>query len=133
MSMPGLLVDLTCDFAEAVERTTEALAAEGFGVISRIDIDDKFKEKLDIDFRPYVILGACNPALAHRALSEEPGIGLLLPCNVCVEQTGAGSRVHIVDAESMMASAGLEDNETITELGKDASERLERVARALRA
>jgi uncharacterized protein (DUF302 family) len=133
MSMPGLRVDLTCDFAEAVERTTEALAAEGFGVISRIDIDDKFKEKLDIDFRPYVILGACNPALAHRALSEEPGIGLLLPCNVCVEQTDAGSRVHIVDAESMMASAGLDDNETITELGKDASERLERVAQALRA
>jgi uncharacterized protein (DUF302 family) len=133
MSMPGLRVDLTCDFAEAVERTTEALAAEGFGVISRIDIDDKFKEKLDIDFRPYVILGACNPALAHRALSEEPGIGLLLPCNVCVEQTDAGSRVHIVDAVSMMASAGLHDNETITKLGKDASERLERVAQALRA
>ncbi len=132
MSMPGLRVDLSCDFAEAVERTTEALAAEGFGVISRIDIDDKFREKLDIDFRPYVILGACNPALAHRALSEEPGIGLLLPCNVCVEQTDDGSRVHIVDAEAMMSSAGLEDNETIGELGKDASERLERVAEALR-
>ena len=132
MSMPGLRVDLSCDFSEAVERTTEALAAEGFGVISRIDIDDKFKEKLDIDFRPYVILGACNPALAHRALSEEPGIGLLLPCNVCVEQTDAGSRVHIVDAEAMMSSAGLEGNETIGELGSDASARLERVAQALR-
>ena len=132
MSMPGILVDLTCDFDEAVERTTEALAAEGFGVISRIDIDDKFREKLGIDFRPYVILGACNPALAHRALSEEPGVGLLLPCNVCVEQIESGSRVHIVDAESMMSSAGLEDNETIEELGKDASGRLERVAQALR-
>lgn len=131
MSMPGLRVDLSCDFSEAVERTTEALAAEGFGVISRIDIDDKFREKLGIDFRPYVILGACNPALAHRALSEEAGVGLLLPCNVCVEQTDDGSRVHIVDAESMMASAGLGENETITELGKDASERLERVAQAL--
>mgnify|MGYP001815421196 CR=1 FL=1 len=132
MSMPGILVDLTCDFDEAVERTTEALAAEGFGVISRIDIDDKFREKLGVDFRPYVILGACNPALAHRALSEEPGVGLLLPCNVCVEQIESGSRVHIVDAESMMSSAGLEDNETIEELGKDASGRLERVAQALR-
>jgi uncharacterized protein (DUF302 family) len=132
MSMPGLRVDLPCDFAEAVERTTAALADEGFGVISRIDIDDKFKEKLDIDFRPYVILGACNPALAHRALSEEPGVGLLLPCNVCVEQIESGSRVHIVDAEAMMSSAGLEDNETIGELGKDASQRLERVAHALR-
>ncbi len=132
MSMPGIRVDLSCDFAEAVERTTEALAAEGFGVISRIDIDDKFRDKLGVDFRPYVILGACNPALAHRALSEEPGVGLLLPCNVCVEQIESGSRVHIVDAESMMSSAGLEDNETIEELGKDASGRLERVAQALR-
>ena len=132
MSMPGIRVDMACDFDEAVERTTEALAAEGFGVISRIDIDDKFREKLGIDFRPYVILGACNPALAHRALSEEPGVGLLLPCNVCVEQIESGSRVHIVDAESMMSSAGLEDNETIEELGKDASGRLERVAQALR-
>jgi uncharacterized protein (DUF302 family) len=131
MAMPGIKVDLSCDFTEAVERATEALAAEGFGVISRIDIDDKFKEKLGIDFRPYAILGACNPALAHQALSAEPAVGLLLPCNVCVEQTDAGSRVHIVDAESMMSSAGLGDNEAIGELGRDASERLERVAQAL--
>ncbi len=133
MSMSGIRVDLPCDFTEAVERTTEALAAEGFGVISRIDIDDKFKEKLDVDFRPYTILGACNPALAHRALTAEPGVGLLLPCNVCVEQIESGSRVHIVDAESMMSSAGLEGNETISELGRDAAERLERVAQTLRA
>lgn len=132
MNMPGHQVDLACEFNEAIERTTEALAAEGFGVISRIDIDEKFREKLGIDFRPYAILGACNPALAHRALSEEPGVGLLLPCNVCVEQREGGSRVHVVDAESMMASAGLGENETITELGKDASERLERVVNALR-
>ena len=131
MSMPGIRVDLTCNFDEAVDRVTEALATEGFGVISRIAIDEKFKEKLGVAFRPYVILGACNPALAHKALSAEPGIGLLLPCNVCVEQTDDGSRVHIVDAESMMSSAGLGDNETIGELGRDASERLERVAQAL--
>lgn len=133
MSMPGIKVDLDCGHAEAVERVTEALAAEGFGVISRIDIDEKFKDKLDIDFRPYAILGACNPALAHKALTAEPGVGLLLPCNICVEQTESGSRVYIVDAESMMTSAGLGDVESISELGRDASERLERVAQALAA
>ena len=132
MSMPGDQVELSCTYEDAIGRVTDALAAEGFGVISRIDIDDKFKEKLGVEFRPYVILGACNPALAHKALSAEPGVGLLLPCNVCVEQTDAGARVYIVDAESMMASAGLEDNDTISELGRDASERLERVAQALR-
>lgn len=133
MSMPGITVDLSLGFDDAVDRVTAALADEGFGVISRIDIDEKFKEKLGIEFRPYAILGACNPALAHRALSAEPGVGLLLPCNVCVEQTDAGSRVYIVDAESMMSSAGLDDVATISELGRDASERLARVAQALSA
>jgi len=132
MSMPGDKVELSCTYDEAIGRVTDALSAEGFGVISRIDIDDKFREKLGIEFRPYVILGACNPSLAHKALSTEPGVGLLLPCNVCVEQTETGARVYIVDAESMMASAGLGDNEAIGELGRDASERLERVAQALR-
>ena len=132
MGMPGDRIELSCDYDEAIDRVTEALGAEGFGVISRIDIDDKFKEKLDVDFRPYVILGACNPALAHKALSAEPGVGLLLPCNVCVERTDSGARVYIVDAESMMGSAGLDDNETISELGRDASERLDRVAQSLR-
>lgn len=131
MSIPGEKVDLPCDFDTAIERATAALAAEGFGVISRIDIDEKFKDKLGIDFRPYAILGACNPALAHQALSAEPGVGLLLPCNICVEQTDSGSRVYIVDAESMMSSAGLDDIESISELGRDASERLGRVVQAL--
>ncbi len=131
MSMPGISVELSCDFAEAVGRATDALAAEGFGVISRIDIDEKFRDKLGIDFRPYTILGACNPALAHKALSAEPGVGLLLPCNICVEQTESGARVHIVDAESMMASAGLDAVESLSELGRDAAARLERVAQAL--
>lgn len=133
MSMPGITVDLSLGFEDAVDRVTAALADEGFGVISRIDIDEKFKDKLGIEFRPYAILGACNPALAHRALSAEPGVGLLLPCNVCVEQTDAGSRVYNVDAESMMSSAGLDDVATISELGRDASERLARVAQALSA
>ena len=133
MGMPGIKLDLDCDHAAAIERVTAALADEGFGVISRIDIDDKFRDKLGIDFRPYAILGACNPALAHKALTAEPAVGLLLPCNVCVEQTASGSTVYIVDAESMMASAGLDDIEAISELGSDASARLGRVAQALRA
>ena len=131
MSMPGITVDLSLGFEDAIERVTAALAEEGFGVISRIDIDDKFRDKLGIEFRPYSILGACNPALAHKALSAEPGVGLLLPCNVCVEKIDSGSRVYIVDAESMMSSAGLDDVESISELGQDASERLGRVAQAL--
>ena len=132
MATLGITVDLACGQQEAIERTTKALSEEGFGVISRIDIDEKFKDKLGVDFRPYTILGACNPALAHKALTAEPGVGLLLPCNVCVEEQAGGSRVHIVDAENMMSSAGIDDNETISELGRDASERLERVAQALR-
>lgn len=132
MGTLGITIDLACTQQEAIERTTTALSDEGFGVISRIDIDEKFKDKLDVEFRPYTILGACNPALAHKALTAEPGVGLLLPCNVCVEEHGGGSRVHIVNADEMMSSAGLESNDTISELGRDASERLERVAQALR-
>ena len=132
MAKLGDQVELDCGFDAAIDRVTDALQAEGFGVISRIDIDDKFREKLGIDFRRYSILGACNPGLAHKALSSEAQVGLLLPCNICVEETDAGARVHLVDAENMMSASGLGDNESIGELGKDAGARLERVAGALR-
>ena len=131
MSKLGEQVDLDCGFDAAIDRVTDALQAEGFGVISRIDIDDKFREKLGVEFRRYSILGACNPGLAHTALNSEAQVGLLLPCNVCVEETEGGSRVHLVDAENMMSASGLGDNETIGELGKDAGARLARVAGAL--
>ncbi|MHB1844087.1 MAG: DUF302 domain-containing protein [Deltaproteobacteria bacterium] len=87
---------------EAIERTTAALQTEGFGVLTRIDVQKTLKEKLGVDGRPYVILGACNPKLAHEALSAEPGVGLLLPCNVTVfERPAGGSVVQAVKPRAM--------------------------------
>ena len=88
-------------FEEARRRITEALANEGFGVLTEIDVQATLKKKLGTDFRKYVILGACNPKLAERALSSELGIGLLLPCNVCVWQEGETSVVSIADPNAM--------------------------------
>jgi uncharacterized protein (DUF302 family) len=124
-------VTIACGHEEAIERVTGALAAEGFGVLSRIDIHDKFREKLGLEFRPYTILGACNPALANLALGAAPEIGLLLPCNVTVEQLGEEVLVRIINAQSMMETAGYGDDSVIAPVGHAADARLERVARAL--
>ena len=88
-------------FEEAVRRVTEALKAEGFGVLTEIDVRETLKKKLGVDFPRYVILGACNPALAHRALSADPYIGLLLPCNVIVMEAGDATTVSIADPRAM--------------------------------
>lgn len=121
-----------CEFAEAIERTIDALKQEGFGILSRIDVHDAFKEKLDIDFRSYTILGACNPPLAHQALSAVPEVGLMLPCNVTVEdREGGGSIVRIVNPDQMMRAGGFEDDERVASVGREAFERLQRVAEAL--
>ena len=90
---------------ETVGRVIDALMEEGFGVLTRIDIHEAFEEKLGIAFRPYTILGACNPRLAHRALSAAPEVGLLLPCNVTVEEmTGSGSLVRIINPDERGAA-----------------------------
>ena len=97
---------------ESVERVTEALKANGFGVLTTIDVKETLKKKIDVDFRPYVILGACNPQLAYRALQKEPLIGLMLPCNVIVQESGNGTRVSFVDPKAMFAvvpEASIED------------------------
>lgn len=116
----------------AIERVTAALKAEGFGVLTRIDAHEVFQQKLGIQFRPYTILGACNPTLAHRALSQSAMVGLLLPCNVTVEAAGDGTVVRIANPEAMLLAGGMEHDPAMAELMHDTRGRLERVAAALR-
>lgn len=131
--MSGFSTDVILDrpFDEAVEAVTAALAAQGFGVISRIDLQKVFAEKLGQSFRRYTILGACNPGLANRVITARPDAGLLLPCNVTVEDTDSGTLVRLVDAEQMMGVGNLGDVAEIAELASDAGARLGRVAEAL--
>jgi len=116
-------------FELAIEVVTEALKTEGFGVLTDIDVQATLKNKLGEEMPPYRILGACNPPLAHKALTAEPSIGLLLPCNVVVRQDEAG-KVHV---EFMNPSAVLEmvDNPAVHDLAQDVTERLNRVFVAL--
>lgn len=120
---------LAVPFDEAIERTTEALKAEGFGVLTTIDVRQTLKEKLDIDFEPYVILGACNPQLAHRALLAEHELGLLLPCNVIVHEHAGTSVVSVVDPAQMLGVVG--DNPELLAVAAEARERLRRVVATL--
>jgi uncharacterized protein (DUF302 family) len=119
---------LDLPYEEAVEKVTAALKQEGFGVLTEIDVKATLKKKLDVDFRKYVILGACNPPLAHRALTAELEIGLLLPCNVIVYEEEGGSVVSILDPISML---DVVDNPDIQPVADEARTRLERVAKAL--
>jgi uncharacterized protein (DUF302 family) len=116
-----------------VQTVIAALKVEGFGVLTRIDVQATMKEKLDLDFRPYVILGACNPPLAYKALSAEAQVGLLLPCNVTVESDGAGGALaRIVNPYAMMQVGAMAENSALQEVAAEANERLQRVAAALR-
>ena len=119
-------------YADAVPRVKEALSQEGFGVLTSIDVKATLKSKLEQDFRPYVILGACNPPLAHKALSAEPMVGGLLPCNVTVEAKEGGSLVCIVNPEAMLGFPPLDENPTLREVATEARARLERVAAAIK-
>ncbi len=126
----GLRVELPIAYDEAVERTTDALKAEGFGVLTTIDVKHTIKQKLDKDFRRYVILGACNPPLAHRALTAELEIGLMLPCNVIVYETKPGHSV--VAAMAPLAALGVVgDNAELHEVAREADSRLRRALTTL--
>ena len=128
----GFIVELAQPFAATVEQVTAALKEEGFGVLTRIDVHDAMREKLGKEFRPYVILGACNPKLAYRALSARPEVGLLLPCNVTVEAVDdARSLVRIVNPRVIMNTGGMDGDETVEGVGQEAHERLQRVFSAL--
>jgi uncharacterized protein (DUF302 family) len=111
-------------FDQAVDYVTQALKSEGFGVLTTIDVKATMKEKLDVEHRPYVILGACNPHLAHQALSTDDNIGLLLPCNVVVAETADGSEVAIARPKAMLSIAG---GEALGTFAEEAEERLGRV------
>ena len=110
-------------FDDARARVTDALKQEGFGILTEIDVQSTLKAKLDRSFRKYVILGACNPELAHRALEAELGIGLLLPCNVCVWEEGDGSVVSIARPQAMF---DLVRNAALQPVVDDADQRLRR-------
>ncbi|MEN8132921.1 MAG: DUF302 domain-containing protein, partial [Pseudomonadota bacterium] len=110
----GFEVSLDQPFEQAVEIVTAALKTQGFGVLTKIDVKATLKEKLDKDFRPYVILGACNPALAYRALSQSAEIGMMLPCNVTVEADGAeASIVRVSDPDVFMQVGKFKDDEVM--------------------
>lgn len=128
----GFEVHLDLPYEAALEKVIAALKAEGFGVLTRIDVQATLKEKLGEDFRPYIILGACNPPLAHRALQTDPVVGLMLPCNVTVEaDPQGGSLARIANPEMMMTVGSLEGNSSLLEVAGLAREKLERVAEAL--
>jgi uncharacterized protein (DUF302 family) len=127
----GLRVTLPIAYDEAVERTTAALKAEGFGVLTTIDVKQTIKQKLDKDFRRYVILGACNPPLAYRALTAELDIGLLLPCNVIVYETTPGHSV--VAAMAPLSALDVVGNPDRHEVAREADARLKRALTGLEA
>lgn len=125
-------VRLNLPMDKAVDEVTAALAAEGFGVLTKIDVEQAFRDKIGKEFRPYVILGACNPELAYRALSHKADVGLMLPCNVTVEAGPTGDTlVQIVRPEVMLQVGELAGDDILGEVAGEAAERLGRVARSL--
>ena len=108
-------------FGRAIERVREELSTEGFGVLCEIDVQATLKEKLGVDGEPYVILGACNPPLAHRALETDPEIGALLPCNVIVYERGGETHISAIDAERMLSIVG---NDELAPIAADVRSRL---------
>lgn len=113
----GFSVEVPIPYEEAVERTREELSKQGFGVLTEIDVKETLKKKLDVDFRPYIILGACNPPIAHQALSEEADLGLLLPCNVVVYATDDENKTMVssIDPVVQLGVTGREELKPLAE------------------
>lgn len=121
-------VVLDMPFADALDRVRELLSEQGFGVLTEIDVQATLREKRGVEMEEYVILGACNPELAHRALEVDRSIGVLLPCNVAVRTEGAGSRVQILDPQTMSA---ITERDDLKPVANEASDRLRRVLDSL--
>ena len=128
MSELGFKSTLKMPYEEAIVKVTDALKAEGFGVLTSIDVKDTMKKKLDVDFRKYSILGVCNPPLAHKALSTRIDVGLLLPCTVIVYEDGEGTVVNILDP---LVMTNLISEPGLQAVMGEARSRLERVSEAL--
>ena len=126
----GIGTTVSLEYTRAVERTKEALATEGFGVLSEIDVAATLKKKLNVDFRPYLILGACNPPLAYQALTAERDIGLLLPCNVLVYADDVPGR-SVISVMDPVEALKLTGNEEVRPLAEDVKARLTRVLEAI--
>lgn len=127
-------IRLAKPYDQAVDMCISALKDEGFGVLTKIDVQATIKEKLGHDFRPYVILGTCNPPLAHRALFADPTIGMMLPCNVTIEaEDQSSSIIRIVNPEMMMGVGNYETNPEIQDVAESAKEKLLRVAQKLQS
>jgi uncharacterized protein (DUF302 family) len=124
----GMQKTIDAPYDQAVERVIAALKEQGFGVLTSIDVKQTMRIKLDKDFRRYVILGACNPPLAFQAFTDEPEVGLLLPCNVIVYEEGQGSVVSILDPEKMMALA---ENSKLQPVAQQARTRLQQALASL--
>ena len=128
--MYGFGKTVSCDFEQAIEQVTEALKTEGFGVLTEIDVKATLKKKIDVDRRPYTILGACNPMLANQAINADPDIGLLLPCNVLVREEDDGSvSVNFMDPKAVL---GLVQREGVEDLAMEVRGKLESVMNLLK-
>lgn len=129
MSMPTMKRKLNHSYDEMLKRVPEELKAEGFGVLTEIDIKQTLKKKIDVDFRRYTILGACNPPLAHKALTSDLDVGILLPCNVVIYETDDGHTV--VSAVDPAAAIGEFGDESLREVADEVKARLTRVLERL--
>ncbi|MEO7000692.1 MAG: DUF302 domain-containing protein [Ktedonobacterales bacterium] len=125
----GFAATLNLPFDQAVAQVKDALQAEGFGVLTEIDVQQIMRDKLHIEMPAYRILGACNPHLAHQALEQDPDIGVLLPCTVVVRATNTGSWVGIADPQAMLSITG---SDSISAVASEAKQRLQRVLSAMK-
>ena len=124
----GFTKELNISFYKAIDKITNELKKEGFGILTRIDVKEKFKEKLGIEFKKYVILGACNPSSAHEAIQAEENIGLMLPCNVIVYEKDNHTIVSIIRPTTVM---GMINNEDLKKIGERIENKLKKVIDAL--